>query len=78
MEQQAVPLQPVGIVWSTSPCAAMEEPTLQQWMWPEGGTAPAAVGPGPELQPVGRSLWWGCWASEAANSGVSVLGQVCL
>lgn len=32
MEQQAVPMLPMGIMWSRSPCAAVEEPTLQQWI----------------------------------------------
>ena len=39
MVEQAVPLQPMGTTQSRSPCAAMEEPMVQQWMRPEGGTA---------------------------------------
>lgn len=38
MEEQAAPLQPMGTMRSISPCAAMEEPTVQQWMWPGGAT----------------------------------------
>jgi len=38
-EEQAVPLQPTGTTWGRCPCAAMEEPTVQQWVRPEGGTA---------------------------------------
>ena len=35
--EQAVPPQPMSTVRSRSPPAAMEEPMVQQWMWP-GGT----------------------------------------
>ena len=38
-EEQAVLLQPTGITRRRSPHAAMEEPTGQQWMGPQGGTA---------------------------------------
>ena len=48
MEEQAIPLQPLGTVQSISPPAAMEEPMVQQWMRPEGHspwiTAGAALG----------------------------------
>ena len=70
MEEQAVPLQPMGTVWSTSPPAAMEEPTVQQWMCPEGAAAHGyrrRSSPGLELQPVERSLKWGRWAEGAAT-----------
>ena len=39
MEEQVMPLQYMGTIQSRSPRAAMEEPTVQQWMWSEGGTA---------------------------------------
>jgi len=59
--QQPVPLQPTGTIWSRSPHAALEEPMIQQWMWPEGGCSPwrvlAGVGPRPELQPTGIHAW---------------------
>lgn len=35
MEEQSVPLQSMGTTQSRSPCAAMEEPTVQQWLRPE-------------------------------------------
>ena len=72
MEEQAVPLQPMGTVWSTSPPAAMEEPTVQQWMCPEGATAHGyrrRSSPGLELQPVEKSLRWGRWAEGTATPG---------
>ena len=36
MEEQAVSLQPTCTMQSRSPCAAVEEPMVQQWMRPEG------------------------------------------
>ena len=39
MEEQAIPLQPVGTMQSRSLCAAMEVSMGQRWMSPEGGTA---------------------------------------
>lgn len=72
-------LQLMDTMQSRSRCAAMEEPTLQQWMWPEGGTAHGSThrsSPGPELQPVERRLWWGRQAGGAAaradSAGASV------
>jgi len=61
MVEQAVPLQPIGTIQSRCPRAAMEEPMLQQWMWPGGVCSPwrahAEVVPGPELQPKERNRW---------------------
>ena len=40
----------------------MEEPTGQQWKWPEGVHSPWTSPQeqhGPELQPEESSLWWG-------------------
>ena len=76
-EEQAVPLQPMGTTRSRSPCTAMEEPTVQQWMRPGGGTAhgyPCRSSPVPELQPQERSLQWGKRAGGAATCG-TVLEQ---
>lgn len=39
MEEQSVPLQPMGSVWSRSPCAAIDKPTVKQWMRSDAGTA---------------------------------------
>ena len=66
MEEQSVPLQPMGTTQSRSPCAAMEEPMGQQWMRPKGGTAhgyPAEAAPGQncslcEAADEGLSLWY--------------------
>jgi len=68
-EEQAVLLQPTGTTQSRSPCEAMEEPTVQQRMWSEGGTAQGESlqsSPGPELQPMERSLMVGRRAGGAA------------
>ena len=49
------PLQSTGTTWSTSPHAAMEEPTVQQWMWLEEGTTHGELhrnSPSLELQPM--------------------------
>ena len=59
MEEQVVPLQPVGAMQSKSPCAAMEEPMMWQWMRPEGVWSPHRRSPGLKLQPTERSPWWG-------------------
>ena len=39
MEEQAILLQLTGTTQSRSPCATTEEPTGQQWMRLEAGTA---------------------------------------
>ena len=72
MEEQAIPLQPTDTTWSRSPCAAMEESTVQQWMRPGGATAhgePLQEQPGPELQPMGRSPQWVRKAGGATAGG---------
>ena len=63
MVEQAVPLQPMGTVWSRSPHAAMEEPMVQQWMCPGGGCSP--------WNPAGATLGWSChpWRSVCSASG---------
>lgn len=57
--EQAVPPQPMSTVRSRSPPAAMEEPMVQQWMWP-GGTwqpmDPCRNSLRLELQPMGESI----------------------
>jgi len=48
----------MGTAQSRSPCAAMEEPTVQQWIRPEGSIAYVCIatrGILPELQPMKRS-----------------------
>jgi len=51
-EEQAVPLQLMATAWSGSPRAAMEETTVQQWMWPGGG---GSHGEPPQEQNLGQS-----------------------
>lgn len=53
--EQAVPLQPMDTTRSRSSHAAMEEPTGQQWMRPEGGMAHAE--PTQELAQRGAAVW---------------------
>lgn len=53
--------QPTGTVWSRSPHAATEEPTVQWWLRPGGGTACG--------YPVERGLHWARTAGGAAACG---------
>jgi len=46
---QAVPLQPMSTTQSRSPHAAMEEPTVQQWMRLQPMESPHRSSPRPEL-----------------------------
>lgn len=59
--EQAVPLQPVGTVWSRSSHAATKASTVQQWMTSRGGAHghPHRSSFGLELQPGGSSVWGG-------------------
>ena len=66
MVKQAVPLQAMGNMWSRSPHAAMEEPVVQQWMRPEGGTAHG--------KPIRSTLSWCCGPWGAVCGGAGRLG----
>jgi len=53
----------------------MEEPTVQQWMRPEGGTAhgyPCKSSPRSELRPMEKSAQWGRRAGGAVPVGTCV------
>ena len=65
MEEQVITLQPIGTTWNRSPCAAMEEPTMNHSVWPWRATAEAGSGP----EPVKRGLHWSRRAGEFATPG---------
>ena len=67
-EEQAVPLQPTGTTRSTSPHGTVEEPTVQQWMRAEGGTAHG--------YPIRGSPGQSCSPCRAARGGAGGLGEL--
>ena len=65
----------MGTTWGRSPHAAIEEPTGQQWMRPEGGTDhgySCRSSPRLELQPVESSLLW-----SRSTGGLTIHGNLC-